>query len=82
MEHIAGLNPEGNENRNRIFHCIRQNKIISRPAIARELELSLPTVTTYLQELEDNGMIYKNGSLGNTGGRRAAVRKEGMCIFQ
>ena len=72
MEHIAGLNPEGNENRNRIFHCIRQNKIISRPAIARELELSLPTVTTYLQELEDNGMIYKNGSLGNTGGRRAA----------
>ncbi len=72
MENIAALNTEYNENRNRIFHCIRAKGMISRPSIARELELSLPTVTMYLQELEEKGLIHKNGSMGNTGGRRAA----------
>ncbi len=72
MNHLTSLNLESSENRNRIFHCIRRNGMISRPSIARELELSLPTVTTYLQELEAEGLICKSGSLGNTGGRRAA----------
>ncbi len=33
------------ENRNRIFNKIREAGSISRPALARELELSMPTMT-------------------------------------
>lgn len=61
------------ENRNRIFHKIRESGSISRPAIARELELSIPTVTQNLAELADLGYICDSGSVGHTGGRRAKV---------
>ncbi len=61
------------ENRNRIFNKIRETGSISRPALARELELSMPTVTQNLAELVDLGYICGSGSVGHTGGRRAKV---------
>lgn len=61
------------ENRNRIFHKIREAGSISRPALARELELSMPTVTQNLAELVDQGYICDSGMVGHTGGRRAKV---------
>ena len=61
------------ENRNRIFNKIREAGSISRPALARELELSMPTVTQNLAELVDLGYICDSGSVGHTGGRRAKV---------
>lgn len=60
-------------NRNRIFHKIREAGSISRPALARELGLSMPTVTQNLAELVDLGYIRDSGSVGHTGGRRAKV---------
>lgn len=61
------------ENRNRIFYKIREEGSISRPALARELGLSMPTVTQNLEELLDLGYICDSGSVGHTGGRRAKV---------
>ena len=61
------------ENRNRIFNKIREAGSISRPTLARELELSMPTVTQNLAELVDLGYICDSGSVGHTGGRRAKV---------
>lgn len=59
------------ENRNRIFHKIREVGSISRPEIGRQLNLSLPTVAQNLTELLEMKLICESGSIGNTGGRKA-----------
>lgn len=59
------------ENRNRVFNKIREEGSMSRSALSRELNLSLPTVTQNLTELMELGVIWENGSFGHTGGRRA-----------
>lgn len=60
-----------NENRNRIFRTIRQQKTVSRQGLVYELDLSLPTVTQNICELMERGLVCENGSFGHTGGRRA-----------
>lgn len=59
------------ENRNRVFHKIREEGSISRPEISRQLNLSLPTVAQNLNELLEMHLIRESGVIGNTGGRRA-----------
>ncbi|MGN8632689.1 ROK family protein [Blautia sp. HCP3S3_G3] len=59
------------ENRNRIYNTIREKKCISGPALIYELKLSRPTVTQNINELLEEGLICENGTIGNTGGRRA-----------
>lgn len=72
------------ENRNRIFNKIREAGSISRPSLAHDLQLSLPTVTQNLLELGELGYIYENGSFGHTGGRRAkaysVVKKSKVAV--
>ena len=65
------------ENRNRIYNAIREKKGVTRQDLVYELKLSLPTITQNLTELIEEGLIEENGSIGNTGGRRA--RSYGIC---
>lgn len=48
-------------NRNLIYHYIYKNKKVSQQDIAYDLHLSRPTVTANLTELENDGLIEKNG---------------------
>ena len=65
------------ENRNRIYNAIRKKESVTRQDLVYELKLSLPTITQNLIDLTDEGLIEENGSIGNTGGRRA--RSYGIC---
>ena len=50
-------------NRNLIYQYIYQNEKVSQQDIAYDLRLSRPTVTTNLTELEEDGLITKNGQM-------------------
>lgn len=60
-------------NRGAVFALVRRGGEWSRQGIAEELGLSLPTVTQYLKELEEAGLLCRTGTLGGTGGRRAVA---------
>lgn len=60
-------------NRNRIYDFIRTKSSVCRQDIVMELKLSLPTVVQNILELQQEGLIFESGSLGNTGGRRAKI---------
>ena len=48
-------------NRNLIYHFIYKNQKVSQQDISYELRLSRPTVTTNLTEMENDGLVQKNG---------------------
>ncbi len=50
-------------NRQQIYKYIYQHRKVSQQDIAYALRLSRPTVTTNLNELEDDGLIYKSGHI-------------------
>lgn len=54
-----------------IFRFIYEKKGTSRKQIAENFYLSLPTATSYLQDLIDNGLIMIDGTFTSTGGRKA-----------
>lgn len=58
-------------NKSRIFQLIYQRKKISKQDIAGELQLSMPTVTQNLKELQSQGLIMEKGTFNSTGGRKA-----------
>lgn len=63
-----------NTNRQLIYHLIYEKRKISQQEIAYTLRLSRPTVTTNLSELEETGLIYKNGLIdSDLIGRKAAA---------
>jgi predicted NBD/HSP70 family sugar kinase len=56
-----------------IYRFIYQNKECSRQDIAKQLGLSLPTVTQNLNKLRDLDFIYNAGSFQSTGGRKPTI---------
>ena len=58
-------------NRHSVFMEIYNRRSVSKEQIKQNLGLSLPTVTQNLNELEETGIISKNGVLCSTGGRKA-----------
>ena len=60
-------------NRRSVFQEIYQNRSMSKEQIKLALGLSLPTVTQNLRELEELGLIQKQGLLSSTGGRKASA---------
>lgn len=60
-------------NRNKIYLSIYHSIKISKQALSQELHLSLPTITQNLNELQELGLIEKNGLYESTGGRKAQV---------
>lgn len=60
-------------NRKIIFNYIYENKNVSKQEIARDLEMSLTTVSQNLKELSEKDLIAKDGFYQSTGGRKAYV---------
>lgn len=61
-------------NRQEIYSHIYRNRLVSQQDIAYALHLSRPTVASNLTELEDGGLICKNGRLdSDQAGRKAAA---------
>lgn len=60
-------------NSNRIFKLIYQKGIISKPEIAYQLGVSLPTVMQNVKSLQDDGLVEEDGVLDSTGGRKAVA---------
>lgn len=58
-------------NRDEVFSYIKKNPGATITKILSALELSRPTVTNILEELEAAGLIVKEKNLANTGGRSA-----------
>ena len=58
-------------NRKRIYELLFSHASLTKPEIAAQLSLSLPTVHANLATLLDDGLVQENGYRGNTGGRNA-----------
>ncbi len=56
-----------------IYRLIYKEKQSSRQQIAKQLEISLPTVAHNLNLLEESGLIFKDGTFQSTGGRKANI---------
>ncbi len=57
-------------NRNRIFRLLYSVDKISKQEISAQLQMSMPTVTQNLKNLEDQNLIVKVGTFESTGGRK------------
>lgn len=58
-------------NRSRIVRFILESGGTSKTEIAKELNLSMPTVLQNIKELTEEGLIKENGEYASTGGRKA-----------
>lgn len=59
------------QNKTRIARHILHRKQISRPELALELGLSMPTVLLNVKELMESGIVEEVGEYESTGGRKA-----------
>ncbi len=57
----------------RIYKLIYRQGTLSKPEIAYQLGISLPTVMQNVKILQENGLIEENGVLDSTGGRKAVA---------
>ena len=60
-------------NRQQIYTYIYENRKVSQQEIAYGLHLSRPTVASNLAEMEEDGLIYKNGQLDSDQIGRKAI---------
>ncbi|MCD8350590.1 MAG: ROK family transcriptional regulator [Planctomycetaceae bacterium] len=60
-------------NQNKVFRLIYEERRIARIDLAGRLNISLPTITQNLKELEDANLIERNGVFQSTGGRKPQV---------
>lgn len=68
----SGMDIKG-MNRKKIYEFLRKGRSVSKQDIVYALQLSLPTVTQNLQELQEKGLLDTAGKIGNTGGRNATA---------
>jgi len=62
-------------NRVKIIKLIKEREAITKQKIARELNLSIPTVTSNIKELLQEGLVEEAGVAKSTGGRKPVVVK-------
>ena len=56
-----------------LLSLLSKNKNATIPELSREMKLSVPKVTTILNELLEDGLVQDNGKIDSTGGRRANI---------
>lgn len=61
------------QNRSNVYQYIYQSHGASRPELAAALQMSLPTLSQNLSELEQEQLIEKAGFKDSTGGRKAQL---------
>ena len=62
-------------NREKVYQYIYQQKETSKLQIVQDLQMGLSTVSQNLNELENDGLISRNGYFKSTGGRKAQIIK-------
>lgn len=60
-------------NRSQVYHMIYEHRTIAKSSITSELHLSFPTISQLISELEENGLVTKNGFYESTGGRKPGM---------
>ena len=60
-------------NRDKVYQYIYQQKETSKLQIVQDLQMGLSTVSQNLNELEQDGLIDRNGYFDSTGGRKAQI---------
>lgn len=60
-------------NRNQVYRIIYGHRTIAKSDIASQLHLSLPTISQFITELEETGLVAKNGFFKSTGGRKPSI---------
>ena len=60
-------------NRDKVYQYIYQQKETSKLQIVSDLQMGLSTVSQNLNELENDGLISRNGYFESTGGRKAQI---------
>lgn len=58
-------------NRNKVYNYIYKERATCKLDIAKNLEMSISTVTQNLKSLEEEHLIYKDGFFDSTGGRKS-----------
>ena len=72
MAYVSGPSPRPAATRSRIYRTIYDAQdFCSRQTLARDCDLSLPTVHQYLTELFQVGLVRYSGEERATGGRKA-----------
>ena len=73
MENANGIPDRRRQSRSSIYRYLYNAKdFCSRQSLARELNLSLPTVYQNLSELMEEGLVRDSGEQQSTGGRKAS----------
>ena len=62
-------------NREKVYQYIYQQKETSKLQIVQDLQMGLSTVSQNLNELENDGLISRDGYFESTGGRKAQIIK-------
>lgn len=60
-------------NRNKVYNMIYNDVSTSKLQIVQKLQMGISTVSQNIKDLEDDGLIVRNGSFESTGGRKADV---------
>lgn len=60
-------------NRDKVYQYIYQQKETSKLQIVQDLQMGLSTVSQNLNNLENSGLISRNGYFESTGGRKAQI---------
>lgn len=60
-------------NRNQVYRIIYEHRTIAKSDVASQLHLSLPTISQFIAELEEGGLVAKNGFFKSTGGRKPSI---------
>lgn len=60
-------------NRDKVYQYIYSQKETSKLQIVQDLQMGLSTVSQNLNELENDGLISRNGYFESTGGRKAQI---------
>lgn len=68
---MANPSVRKNVTKSKILNYIMNNKAASKAELAKNLNLSMPTVLTNVNELLEKGIIAETGEYASTGGRKA-----------
>ena len=60
-------------NKKRIIKLLSKEKELTKLEISRKLDISVPTVTTVVEELREEGLVEEAGMASSTGGRKPVI---------
>lgn len=60
-------------NKKRIINLLSKERELTKLEVSRKLDISIPTVTTIIGELKDEGIVEEAGMATSTGGRKPVI---------